>query len=403
MPAESVSMELKISLNTVSASSTACLPSATLVVLVSPACTAFFMPVSISRTRSAIWRLELSDSSASLRTSSATTAKPRPASPARAASMAALSAKRFVCPAMFEIISTMREISCEFLASASIDACTTAVPRSISVMCPTIFCTEECPRSTQSTVVCVVPAISSARCAACAVPPAIFFAVSSARAVSSVCCAAPLAISVTEVATEFAASADRCAASVRSSEERARLLAFSWIFVSRTRIVCFIWLNPCASCPISSPDSTGMSAPERLPPLMVRHASLRYTSGAAVRRAKSTMAAPASSMAAIMIAARLASRESACALISSTGAQTTATQVRFCICIGRNCARMSLPAVLRYCTVCSSPLVTVSLNPCTRFASRILPSPWSSLERSSFPTSSGRSWRTTTMPVSSAT
>ncbi|MNQ94472.1 hypothetical protein D3C85_1099900 [compost metagenome] len=69
---------------------------------------------------------------ARLRTSSATTAKPRPCSPARAASMAAFRASRLVCSAMLRItVST--EPTCWVSSSSCCMACTelsTLLPRS---------------------------------------------------------------------------------------------------------------------------------------------------------------------------------------------------------------------------------------------------------------------------------
>ena len=61
--------------------------------------------------RSATWWEATFDSSANFLTSSATTAKPRPASPALAASMAAFRARRFVWLAMFLIVFTNSDIA----------------------------------------------------------------------------------------------------------------------------------------------------------------------------------------------------------------------------------------------------------------------------------------------------
>src|SRR5579875_1120805 len=89
--------------------------------------------------RAAISFVALRECSASLRTSSATTAKPRPASPARAASMAALRARRLVCSVMSLITLMISEISNErspsdliFFAVACTDARMRCIPSSVS-------------------------------------------------------------------------------------------------------------------------------------------------------------------------------------------------------------------------------------------------------------------------------
>jgi hypothetical protein len=68
-------------------------------------------------TSTSIFFVAFVERSASFCTSSATTAKPRLASPARDASIEALSARMFVCSAISSISSTMLPISCELSPS----------------------------------------------------------------------------------------------------------------------------------------------------------------------------------------------------------------------------------------------------------------------------------------------
>jgi len=61
--------------------------------------------------RSLVWEAASEQRPARLRTSSATTEKPAPASPARAASTAALRARRLVCVAMSLIPATIASVA----------------------------------------------------------------------------------------------------------------------------------------------------------------------------------------------------------------------------------------------------------------------------------------------------
>ena len=80
--------------------------------------------------------------SANLRTSLATTAKPRPASPARAASTAAFNAKIFVCwaiPTISVMLATIR-----LLASTPCSACSRVSPERIATSEATFTACCEC-------------------------------------------------------------------------------------------------------------------------------------------------------------------------------------------------------------------------------------------------------------------
>ena len=92
-------------------------PPTTSVVLRSIDITASFVSDWMVLTSTSIFFVAPAERSASFWTSSATTANPRLASPARDASIDALSARMFVCSAISSMSSTMLPISCELSPS----------------------------------------------------------------------------------------------------------------------------------------------------------------------------------------------------------------------------------------------------------------------------------------------
>ncbi|MNI60002.1 hypothetical protein D3C73_1151880 [compost metagenome] len=111
--------EASISENDSPAAIIICLPSVISVVdrfMVSPALSIWF---TMRLTSWPICAADLADRSASLRTEPATTANPRPSSPARAASIAAFSDNRFVSSAILAMVPTIFSISLEWLPSVS--------------------------------------------------------------------------------------------------------------------------------------------------------------------------------------------------------------------------------------------------------------------------------------------
>jgi len=172
--------------------------------------------------------------SASLRTSAATTVKPLPCSPARAASMAAFRAKRLVCAAMSSIASTITPISRLRWPSA-------------------------CTRSTLERTVARTPAIPSI-VRATAVSPSL--AVVAARSAAWTCAAAPAATCVT--AAESVVMCPRASAALRLWSAAPR--ATSSIALATCVLACPICSDVPATCsaPVATCAEEPATAPTRL-------------------------------------------------------------------------------------------------------------------------------------------
>ena len=169
-------------------------------ILTTPSVSAWTCPMSSEICAAACW-----ESSASLRTSSATTANPRPCSPARAASMAAFSASRFVWAAMPEIVSTIWPICSERSASPWM-----RLPVSAAV---------SCTRSNASALARMAAMPLAASSAISSADARVCSAAERASPLMVACCSAPEATSLTACAISETARPVSCDVAAISCDE----------------------------------------------------------------------------------------------------------------------------------------------------------------------------------------
>ena len=168
--------------------------------------------------KSAICFAASCDCSANLRTSSETTAKPFPCSPARAASIAAFKASKFVCPAIPEMVSTIWPISFDLSPNFSTTIADLLTVCSMVFICFTAVSIAWFPSCAATAVLSEVPATLLVFAATCWMPADICSTTAEVSSIALSCLPDPAATSEIAVATWVVTWADCCALAVNSSD-----------------------------------------------------------------------------------------------------------------------------------------------------------------------------------------
>ena len=219
-------------------------------------------------------------SSASLRSSSATTAKPRPWSPARAASIAAFKANRFDCRAMPSIIRANSPTCVAFTASARTNGPASAVAMLMAWVRSSATAAAPEPVAAASVTPRVISRTNSACATICVAWSAASVAASDTPPIACIC--AP-AVPASVCAAAAISSVDAAAASEFRANVVAMLVnvpALASMSASSVRSMAPIWRMASASAPSSSLDVWSITALRS--PAVIRCAAASMCSSGAV-------------------------------------------------------------------------------------------------------------------------